>query len=143
MIPNLSPGRVALAAAAAALALALAPGAFAQTKGKSTQSEANWVVYDAAAKTVTLKIRKPGKGPNKKMVKKKQEIPFRVVPEGSVLKRTTVTVNGQKAEFTDIPEGKQVLVYWVPDPENEGGFFARKIDAVMSEEEFDAKYGTE
>ena len=136
MIRNLS-----FFTAVTAFALLVAPGAFAEKKTKSTQSEANWVKFDPEAKTVTLKIRKPGKGPNKKMVKKKQEIPFRVTPEGSVLKRTTVTVNGQRAEMADIPEGKQVLVYWVPDPENEGGFYAKKIDAIMSEEEFDAKYG--
>ena len=45
-------------------------------------------------------------------------------------------------EVQDIPEGKTVLIYWVPDPNKEGELFARKIDAIMSEEEFDAKYGT-
>jgi hypothetical protein len=128
----------------AALAL-LAPGAaLAQAdKAKSTQTEARWVSFDAAAKTVVLKIQKPGKGPNKSLLKKNKEETFRVVPEGSVLKRTSVAINGQKGEITDIPAGKQVNVYWVPDPENEGGFFARKIDVVLSEEELDKRWATE
>jgi hypothetical protein len=54
-----------------------------------------------------------------------------------------VAVNGQKAELTDIPEGKQVNVYWIPDDENDGGFFARKIDVVLSEEELDKRWSTE
>lgn len=131
--------RTALPALAVLLALAFAPTAFAE-KSKSTQSEATWVSYDAATKNVVLKIDKPGKGPNRKMMKKNKEVPFRVVPEGSVLKRTSVTVNSQRAEITDIPAGKKVLVYWVPDPENDGGFFARKIDVVFSEEELSKRY---
>jgi hypothetical protein len=111
-------------------------------KSKSTQNEAEWIVYDAAAKTVTVKITKKGKGPNKKLLKTRKEATFNVIPEGSVLTRTTVTINGIKSELTDIPEGKTVLIYWVPDPNKEGEFFARKIDAILSEEELDAKYGT-
>ena len=131
--------RTVPAVAAVVFALALAPAAFAE-KSKSTQSEATWVSYDAASKSVVLKIDKPGKGPNRKMMKKNKDVSFRVVPEGSVLKRTSVTVNAQRAEIGDIPAGKKVLVYWVPDEENDGGFFARKIDVVFSEEELDKRY---
>jgi len=118
--------------------------AFAQKgKSKSTQTEARWVSFDPAAKTVVAKVQKPGKGPNKKMMKKNKETTFRVVPEGSILKRTSVAVNGKKGELADIPEGKQVNIYWVPDEENEGGFFARKIDVVMSEEEANRRWAVE
>ena len=135
-----SPLRAALLGCAA-LALLAPTAAFAQKgKAKSTQTEARWISFDAAAKTVTVKVQKPGKGPNKKMMKKNKETTFRVVPEGSVLKRTSVAVNGKKGELTDIPEGKQVNVYWVPDEQNEGGFFARKIDVVLSEEELDKRW---
>jgi hypothetical protein len=127
-----------------ALIAALGLGSAAHAaKAKSTQTEARMVSYDAATKTVVLKIDKPGKGPNRKMMKKNQEVTFRVVPEGSVLSRTSVTVNSQRAEITDIPEGKKVNVYWVPDPEKDGGFFARKIDMVLSEEELDRRYSEE
>jgi len=110
-------------------------------KSKSTQNEAEWIAYDAAAKTVTVKITKKGKGPNSKLLKARKEATFNVIPEGSVLTRTTVTINGVKSELTDIAAGKTVLIYWVPDPNKKGELFARKIDAIFSEEELDEMYG--
>ena len=130
-----------LAIFAFAFVAAVAPTAEAK-KSKSTQNEAEWISYDAAAKTVTVKIMKKGKGPNSKLLKTKKEATFNVIPEGSVLTRTTVAINGIKAELSDIPVGKTVLIYWVPDPNKDGEFFARKIDAILSEEELDEKYGT-
>ena len=110
-------------------------------QSKSTQNEAEWIAYDAAAKTVTVMITKKGNGPNKNLLKTRKEATFNVIPEGSVLTRTTVAINGVKAELTDIPVGKTVLIYWVPDPNKDGELFARKIDAVLSEKELDEKYG--
>ena len=130
-----------LASFAFAFVASISPVAEAK-KSKSTQNEAEWIAYDAAAKTVTVKIMKKGKGPNSKLLKTKKEATFNVIPEGSVLTRTTVTINGIKSELQDISEGKTVLIYWVPDPNKEGELFARKIDAILSEEEMDEKYGT-
>ena len=86
-----------------------------------------------------VKIDKPGTGPNKDKLKRNEEVSFRVVPEGSVLTRTSVAINGVKGELTDIPADKKVNVYWLPDPENKDGFFARKIDVVLSDEELDKR----
>jgi hypothetical protein len=129
--------RTGLAGAFAA-AVSLAPGA-ALAAEKTTQTEARWLGYDAATKTVKVKVDKPGKGPNKDKLKRNQEVSFRVVPEGSVLVRTSVAINGVKGELTDIPADKKVNVYWLPDPENKEGYFARKIDVVLSEEELDKR----
>ena len=87
-----------------------------------------------------VKVDKPGTGPNKDQLKRNQEVSFRVVPEGSVLVRTSVAINGVKGELTDIPADKRVNVYWLPDPEHKDGFFARKIDVVLSDEELDKRY---
>jgi hypothetical protein len=89
---------------------------------------------------VKVKVDKPGKGPNKDKLKRNEEVSFRVVPDGSVLARTSVAINGVKGELTDIPADKKVNVYWLPDPENKDGYFARKIDVVLSEEELDKRY---
>jgi hypothetical protein len=134
--------------AAAGLALPIAVGLAAsaahaqgqEKKTKKTQTEAKWVAFDAATKTVKVKVEKPGKGPNTKLMKKGTEVTFRVSPEGSVLARTTVKVNGKKGELTDIPQGKQVLVYWEPDSQNKEGFYASAIDVTFSEEELDKRY---
>lgn len=138
------PPRASTTLLAVLLAVALLlPTVALAAKGKSTGHRAKWISFDEAAKTVTVKIDSRGEGPNRKMLKKNARATFRVVPTGSILKRTTVAINGQKAEITDIDEGRTVLVYWVPDPENEGGYFARKIDVVISEEEFDKRYEVE
>lgn len=126
-------------AAAFAVTVALAP-APARAAEKTTQTEATWLGYDAATKTVKVKVDKPGKGPNKDKLKRNQEVSFRVIPEGSVLTRTSVAINGVKGELTDIPTDKRVNVYWLPDPENKDGYFARKIDVVLSDEELDKRY---
>jgi hypothetical protein len=109
-------------------------------KSKSTQNEAEWIAYDVEAKTVTVKITKKGKGPNKKLLKPRKEATFNVIPEGSILTRTSVAINGVKGELTDIPAGKTVLIYWVPDEKKEGELFARKIDVIFSDEELDERY---
>lgn len=107
-------------------------------ESKTTQTEGTWVSYDPATKTIKIRVKKPGKGaqpPAKLKLSTGKEAEFRVVPEGSVLARTTVSINGRKGELTDIPAGKTVNVYWIPDPENPAGRFARKIDLFVSAEE--------
>ena len=76
-------------------------------------------------------------------VKKGREATFKVNPTGSVLSRTSIAINGKKGEITDIPEGKTVNVYWVPDASDPKTRFARKIDVILSDEELDAKYGVD
>jgi hypothetical protein len=131
-----------VAAAVVAVLLMAAPALEASAaEKKSTRNEAEWVKYDAAAKTVTLKVKKAGLGPGAAKLKVGQQAVFKVKPEGSVLSRTSVAVNGKKGELTDIPVGKTVLVYWVPDATDAKALFARKIDVIMSEQELDEKYG--
>jgi hypothetical protein len=136
---------------ASVLALALVLGvsataANAQSKGKSVNNEAKFVSYDAAASTVTVEITDAGKGNAKlkkkfnKEVKRGKEVTFNVIPTGSVLKRTSVAVNGVKGEMTDLKPGKSLQVYWVEDPKKPGELFARKIDVVLSEEELNKRY---
>lgn len=124
---------------ACALAMAGATAAFAQSKGKSVKTEAEWIAFDAAAKTVTVKVKKAGSGKDAKRLKKNKEATFAVKPEGSVLTRTTVAINGMKAELTDVPAGKTVNIYWRPDANDDSVLFARKIDVILSEADFDAR----
>ena len=130
--------RILVATLVCGLATSVAAPALAK-KAKSTQTEAVWVAFDQAASTVTVKVKKPGRGKNAKMLTKNKEATFNVKPTGSVLTRTTVAINGVKGELTDIPAGKSVNVYWVPDDKAEGSMFARKIDVVLSEEELNAR----
>jgi hypothetical protein len=133
-------GALAASLAGGLLLVVAAPGAFAK-EAKSTRNEAEWVKYDAEAKTVTLKIKKQGLGEGAKTLKVGQQAVFKVKPEGTVLTRTSVAINGKKGELSDIPVGKTVLVYWVPDTADPKARFARKIDVIFSEQELDEKYG--
>ncbi len=90
--------------------------AHAQVKTKSKQARGKVVRYDGDAKRLVVKER--GK-----------EIVYNVKPEGSVLTRTVVTINGQRADLQDLPADGDVIVYWRPNPADENQRDARKIDA--------------
>lgn len=132
------------ALAGMAFAVFLASGgstpAHAQSKGKSIQTEADWVAYDAEGQTITVKVIKPGSGKEARKLKTGKEAVFHVKAEGSILTRTTVKVNGKAGALTDIPAGKRVNVYWQPDSTKEAGRFARSVDVTFSEEELDERY---
>lgn len=140
-----------LVVAAAHLALVLgfagvASAGWAQGNQKSVQNEAEFVKFDEAANTVTVKILKKGKGNTALMkqfddkVKNGKEATFNVIPTGSVLTRTSVSINGVKGEMKDLQSGKKVNIYWVEDSKKKGELFARKIDVTLSEEELDRRY---
>ncbi|MGH0034829.1 MAG: hypothetical protein ACQGVK_07350 [Myxococcota bacterium] len=135
---------VAVAAFAAAIA-ALGLAGTASAAGKSIQTEAEWVSFDSESNTITVKVRKPGKRIKDKEIalRKGKEASFDVKPEGSVLTRTTVKINGRRGELTDIPAGKRLNIYWVVDETKSTKRFARTIDMILSEEELNERYGTE
>ena len=99
--------------------------------------------YDAEKQVVHVKVIKPGSGKEAKSLQAGQQAEFKVKPEGSVLSRTTVAIQGVKAELAEISAGRTVNVYWRPDETDPNARFARKIDVILSEDELDAKYGTE
>ncbi len=135
---------VGIAAVAVVSLVAAAPDAQAQRKSKSTQSEAKWIKFDPETNQVTVKVTKPGKGakpPKELKLKRGKEASFKVKPTGSILARTSVAINGRKGELADIPEGKTVNIYWVPDENDKTARFARKIDVILSDEELDQMYG--
>ncbi len=134
---------VGIAAAVVVCGVAAAPDAQAQ-KAKSTQSEAKWIKFDPETNQVTVKVTKPGKGakpPKELKLKRGKEASFKVIPTGSILTRTSVAINGKKGELADIPAGKTVNIYWIPDKDDKTARFARKIDVILSDEELDEMYG--
>ena len=102
----------------------------AEPKMKSKRAEGRFMEFDSEAKTILVKV-------------KGKKTTFNVKPEGSVLTRTSVAVNGRKGELTDIPAGKTVLIYWVLDEAQPTLRFARKIDVIFSAEELAERYGFE
>ena len=82
---------------------------------KSARANGKFVSYDAAAQSIVVK--EGGK-----------EQPYQVKAAGSVLTRTTVTMNGKVANFDDVKPGMSVIVYWKPDPADATKRNARKVD---------------
>ena len=130
----------------ALLAFAFVAAPAGAEKSKSVQNEAEFRELRRGEQHRRRQDHEEGQG-NKKLlkahktdVKKGKEVTFNVIPTGSVLKRTSVAINGVKGEMTDLQPGKRILIYWIEDPNKEGELFARKIDVVLSEEELNKRY---
>ena len=111
--PHRGAGRLALALLAL-VAFAVATPARAE-EAKSERSNGKFVSYDAAAQSVVVK--EGGK-----------DQAYQVKAEGSVLTRTTLTMNGRVAKFDDLKPGMIAIVYWKPDAADAAKRLARKID---------------
>ena len=111
--PHRGAGRLALALLAL-VAFAVATPARAE-EAKSERSNGKFVSYDAAAQSVVVK--EGGK-----------DQAYQVKAEGSVLTRTTLTMNGRVAKFDDLKPGMIAIVYWKPDATDAAKRLARKID---------------
>ena len=127
---------------ATALLLAAASAGADATAG-SLRTVGEFLGYDAAAKTVTVKVLEHGAGKEAEALAVGQPATFKVEPEGSVLNRTSVSIRGVKGSLDAIPTGRIVNVYWRPDAADPKIHFARKIDVILSDEELDLRDGTE
>jgi len=112
---------VVAAVAAGWLALAVAP-AHAE-EAKSERAAGKLVSYDASAQTVVVK-------------EKGKDQAYQVKAEGTVLTRTTLTMNGKVAKFDELKPGMIVIVYWKPDASDASKRYARKIDVPKIPKEF-------
>jgi hypothetical protein len=82
---------------------------------KSERADTKFVSYDAAAQSIVVK-------------EKGKDQTYQVKAEGSVLTRTTLTMNGKVSKFDDLKPGMIAIVYWKPDATDATKRLARKID---------------
>ena len=119
------------------LVVGLAPSATAAPTSRQIQTEAEFISFDAEASTITVKIRKAGKsvkGMDK--LRSGREAVFKVKPEGSVLTRTTVKLqSGTAGKFTDLTQGRKLIIYWIPDDADKAVRFARSISVFIPADE--------
>jgi len=92
-------------------------------EGKSERSNGKFVSYDVARQSIAIK-------------EAGREQTYQVKAEGSVLTRTTLTMNGKVAKFEDLKPGMIVIVYWKPDTADANKRNARKVDAPKVPKEF-------
>lgn len=97
--------------------------AHAQSKSKIKQArEVRLLSFDTEAGTMTVK-------------EKGKTVVYNVRFEGSVLTRTTATINSKPVKLTEIPLKAPINIYWLPDENDKKKRFARKVDALKIPEE--------
>ena len=94
----------------------LASTASAEKKMKSKRAQGKLLELNEAEGTMTVKEK------GKKKV-------YQVKYEGSVLTRTTATINGKAVKLSELPLNAPVIVYWKPDENDRKIRRARKVDA--------------
>lgn len=125
---------------AVAVAFAAPPAEAGRTK--QTQTEATFLKWDRDAHTITVKVRRTGRGKGPKLpkelrIKRGQEVTFNVKETGSVLTSTIVKSKvGTRMSFEDLRPGSKVFVFWAPDEKDESARFARSIAIYTSSEEW-------
>jgi hypothetical protein len=108
--------RGVLAAALVGVLASLAGAtASAEEAAKTERSNGRVVSYDKDKATLTIKD-------------KGKEETFHVTAEGSVLTRTTVTMNARPAKLDDLKPNAVVVVYWRQNATTPDQKDARKID---------------
>ena len=118
---------VAVAALAVVLSAFGAGPAYAQKKAKPKQVQGQYLSFDAA--TNTIKVKEKGK-----------ERTYTVKPEGSILTRTAVKINGHGAKITELPPNSRIILYWMPDEKDPKQRFARTIDAPNIPEDLQEEF---
>lgn len=95
----------------------------ADAKSKIRQArDVRLLAFDTEAGTMTVK-------------EKGKKVVYNVIFEGSVLKRTTATIDAKPVKLTDIPLKTPINIYWLPDEKDKKKRFARKVDALKIPEE--------
>ncbi len=95
----------------------------ADAKSKIKQArDVRLLAFDTEAGTMTVK-------------EKGKKVVYNVIFEGSVLKRTTATIDAKPVKLTEIPLKTAINIYWLPDEKDKKKRFARKVDALKIPEE--------
>jgi len=114
----------------------------AEARQKQTQTEATFLSHDAATHTITVEVRRTGRGkgpklPPQLLVKRGAQATFNVKEEGSVLTATVVkSKEGTRMSFEKLKPGVKVLVFWVPDEKDGNARFARSISVYVAAEDW-------
>jgi hypothetical protein len=103
-------------AALAVLMVAFGAGPAQAQKTKVKRVQGQYLSFDAENNTITVK-------------EKGKERVYTIKPEGSILTRTAVKINGHGAHIKELPPDSRIILYWMPDEKDPKQRFARTIDA--------------
>jgi hypothetical protein len=96
-------------------------------KAKPKRVQGQFISFDAASSTVKIKERG-------------REVEYTVKPEGSILTRTSVKINGHGATVADLKPEMRLFLYWIPDEKDAKKKFARTIDVPNVPEELQEEF---
>jgi hypothetical protein len=116
-------GRIVIATIVSLLTLGVGTADAKKEKSKTKMDEGRLVAFDEEAGTMTVK-------------QKGKKVVYNVKFEGSVMTRTTSTMNARPVKLTEIPIKAPINIYWKPDEENPKQKFARKVDALKVPKEW-------
>ena len=131
-----------LAVSLAALGLLALLGTPAEARQKQTQTEATFLSHDADAHTITVEVRRTGRGrgpklPTQLRLKRGEQATFNVKESGSVLTSTVVKSKiGTRMTFEELKPGVKVFVFWVPDEKDDNARFARSISVYVAAQDW-------
>jgi hypothetical protein len=121
-------GRIVIATVVSLFALGITT-ASAKSKSNIKKTEgARLIAFDEEAGTMTVK-------------EKGKKVVYNVKFEGSVMTRTTSTMNARPVGLTDIPIKAPINIYWIKDEKDPKQRFARKVDALKVPKELLEEYG--
>ncbi len=124
------------------LLAALAPATAEAGRQRHTQTEAEFLSWDPEAHTITVKVRRTGRGKGPKLppqlkIKRGEEVTFNVKETGSVLTATIVkSKEGTRMDFDQLVPGSKVFVFWVPDEKDADARFARSISIYVAAQDW-------
>ncbi len=123
------------ALAAALLFVAPATPALAQAESVQIETGAEFISFNAADNTITVKVRETGRRPSDKRLASRQGGPavFYVLSTGSGLQRTSAkNQNGTTGTFEHLVAGRKVRIFWVVE---DGKRKARSVSVYVPAEE--------
>lgn len=109
---------------------------------KQTQTEATFLGWDPESHTITVKVRRTGRGKGPKLppqlqIKRGEEVTFNVKEEGSVMTATIVkSREGTRMDFEHLVPGSKIFVFWVPDEKDDSARFARSISIYVAAQDW-------
>jgi hypothetical protein len=97
-------------------------------------SEAAWIRFDLEAERFWVNVRKLGRGPNVRRLRKDRPATFKFDVGGAGSGKTIVMIDDEKGGIADIPENAVVQIHWRPIENDRYGMFATKIVYSSDEE---------
>ena len=101
---------------------------------RTNNSEATWLSFDLETKLIMAHVSNPGMGPDVRRLRKDRPATFKFDVDGASGGEMIIMIDGEEAEFAEIPENAVVHLHWRPIENDPYAMFVTRI-VYLSEEE--------